>query len=136
MRIIITEGEILIMILNQCNTIVSFCFQVTIIGVHSPKYEHEKIKANVRHAVNEQSLPFTVVNDNVLQVWKHVGCQLWPTVLVFGPDSLPIYIFEGENHVQHLETFLLPVIAYYKSIVSSAPIKNSPEDFYENNTGR
>ena len=104
--------------------------QITIIGVHSPKYEHEKNKSNVRHAIDEQSLPFTVVNDNGLQVWKHVGCQIWPTVLVIGPDSLPIYIFEGENHVQHLEAFLAPVLSYYKASVHSSPIKDSPENLH------
>ena len=115
--------------------------KVTIIGVHSPKYEHEKNKNNVRYAVEEQSLPFTVVNDNGLQVWKHVGCQILPTALVFGPDALPIFIFEGENHVQHLETFLISVLAYYKSSVRASPslsssIKSSPEDMVTNNTGR
>ncbi|UJR32078.1 hypothetical protein I4U23_019546 [Adineta vaga] len=104
---------------------------VTIIGIHSPKYEHEKNKANVRHAIEEQSLPFTVVNDNGLQVWKHVECQIWPTVLVFGPDALPIFIFEGENHVQHLETFLTSILTHYKSIIrtspTSPPVINAPK---------
>jgi hypothetical protein len=68
-----------------------------------------------------------------MQVWKHVGCQLWPTVLVFGPDAVPLFIFESGNHVQHLETFLQPVLAYYKSSVRASPssssiIKSSPED--------
>ena len=106
---------------------------VTVIGVHSPKYEHEKHKSNIRHAIEEQSLPFNVVNDNSLQVWKHTNCQIRPTVLVFGPDALPIFIFEGENHVQHTEVFLLRVLAYYKSSVRASPsgssvMKTSPED--------
>jgi hypothetical protein len=113
-----------------------FLFKVTIIGVHSPKYEHEKNKSNVRHAIEEQSLPFTVVNDHNLQVWKHVGCQIWPTVLVFGPDALPIYIFEGENHVQHLEIFLVSVLTYYQSSISSSSIKNSSEDLNNNSPGK
>lgn len=88
---------------------------------------------NVRHAAEEQSLPFLVFNDGGLHTWKHIGCQIWPTVLVFGPDSLPIYIFEGENHVQHLELFLLPVLAYYKSGTPEVPLtplssKQSPEE--------
>ncbi len=98
---------------------------VTVIGVHSSKYEHEKHKANIRHAIEEQSLPFNVVNDN--------SCQIRPTVLIFGPDALPLFIFEGENHVQHIEAFLLPVLAYYKSSVRASPssssvMKTSPED--------
>ena len=118
------------------NVIVVFS-KVTIIGVHSPKYEHEKNKANVRHAVEEQSLPFTVVNDNGLQVWKHVGCQVLPTVLVFGPDALPIFIFEGENHIQHLETFLTSALTHYKSSIRALPstssaVKTSPEDMATN----
>ncbi len=116
-------------------------FKVTIVGVHSPKYEHEKNKNNVRHAIEEQSLPFNVFNDNGLQVWKHVGCQIWPTVLVFGPNALPIFIFEGENHVQHLETFLAPVLTYYKSNVRTSPSiasssKSSLEDMATNGAGR
>ena len=108
-------------------------FQVSVIGVHSPKYEHEKNKANIRHAMEEQSISFNVVNDHSLQAWKHVGCQLWPTVLVFGPDALPLYIFEGENHVQHIEPFLIPLLAHYKSSVrasasSSTAVVTSPED--------
>ncbi|CAF3329436.1 unnamed protein product [Rotaria socialis] len=96
---------------------------VTVICVHSPKYDHEKNKANIMHDIEERSLPFTVVDDSRRLVWKHVDCQLWPTVLVFGPDSLPIYIFEGENHVQHLERFLVPVFTHYKS--SLYPILNN-----------
>ena len=95
-------------------------FKVVIISVHSPKYEHEKNKNNIRHAIDEQALPFTVLNDNGLQLWKHVKCQIRPTVLVFGLDLLPIFIFEGENHVQHLELFLVPVLVYYKSILRSS----------------
>ncbi len=110
------------------------------IGIHSPKYEHEKTKANIRHAIEEQSLPFNVVNDNVLHVWKHIGCQIWPTVVVFGPDAFPLFIFEGENHVQHTEAFLLPVLAYYKSSVRASPssssiIKTSPEDIVAGQAG-
>jgi len=117
-----------------------FLFKVTVIGVHSPKYEHEKNKANIRHAMEEESIPFNVVNDNGLQVWKHIGCQLWPTVLIFGPDALPLLIFEGENHVQHTETFLPPILAYYKSSVRASPsgssvMKNSPEDLVADDTG-
>lgn len=108
-------------------------FQVSVIGIHSPKFEHERNKANIRHAIDEQSLSFNMVNDHTLQAWKHVGCQLWPTVLVFGPDALPLYIFEGENHVQHIESFLIPLLAYYKSSVratatSSSGATSSPED--------
>lgn len=81
--------------------------------------------------MDEQELPFNVVNDHALQLWKHLDCQLWPTALVFGPDALPLYIFEGDNHVQHLETFLAPVINFYKSSVraaSSTATLSSPED--------
>ncbi len=68
-----------------------------------------------------------------MQVWKHIDGQVLPTALVFGPDSLPIFIFEGENHVQHLKTFLTPIFDYYKSSVrvsptSSAMVKSSSED--------
>ncbi|CAF0741100.1 unnamed protein product [Adineta steineri] len=112
---------------------------VTVIGIHSPKYEHEKHKANIRHAIEEQSLPFNVVNDNGLQVWKHVGCQIWPTVLIFGPDALPLFIFEGENHVQHTEIFLQPILNHFKSSVRASPssssiIKTSSEDIVANIT--
>lgn len=106
---------------------------MTIIGVHSPKYEHEKNKTNIRHFIDEQSIPFHTVNDNNLQVWKHIECQIYPTVLIFGPDALPLLIFEGENHVQHTETFLVPILSFYRSAVRASPsgsslIKNSPED--------
>lgn len=89
--------------------------KVTVLGIHSPKYEHEKNKVNVRHAIDEQSISFPIINDNGLQIWKQIGCQIWPTVLVFGSDFVPIYIFEGENHVRHLEYFLQPILNYYKS---------------------
>ncbi|CAF2951320.1 unnamed protein product [Rotaria sp. Silwood2] len=107
---------------------------ITVISVHSRKYEHEKKnKANVRHAVEEQSLSFEVVNNHSLQVRKHSGGQILPTALVFGSDSLSIFIFERGNYVQHLELYLVPVFAYYKSSVcaslnNSLSIKSSPED--------
>ena len=114
---------------------------MTVIGVHSPKYDHEKHKANIRHAIEEQSLPFHVVNDHGLQVWKHVGCQLWPSVLIFGPDASPVLILEGENHVQHAEAFLQPMLNYYKSSVRASPSSSSttlssPEDISIHGTQR
>lgn len=111
-------------------------FQVAVLSVHSPKYEHEKPKINIRHAVEEQSLQFTVVNDTSLQAWKHVGCQVWPTVLVFGPDCQPIFIFEGENHVQHLDIFLALVVAHYKPQLSSQSMKNFSEDMFGSRTSK
>lgn len=107
---------------------------VTTVGVHSPKYEHEKNKTNVRHAIDEQSIQFPVVNDNGLQLWKHIGCQIWPTVLVFGSDFVPLYIFEGENHIQHLELFLQAILNFYKSNVRAITTKTSPDDFNSNQT--
>ena len=94
---------------------------------------------NVRNAIEEQSIGFNVINDNGLQVWKSIGCQLWPTVLIFGPDQLPLFIFEGDNHIQHVETFLIPTLNFYKSSVRATPsgstvMKSSPEDFNANKT--
>jgi hypothetical protein len=51
-------------------------------------------------------------------------------VLIFGPDAIPLFIFEGENHVQHLDAFLTLLLNHYKSSVRATPTrKTSPEDF-------
>ncbi|CAF0797477.1 unnamed protein product [Didymodactylos carnosus] len=100
---------------------------IAMIGVHSPKYEHEKMKLNVRHAVDRLLIEYPVLNDNALATWKGIDIQCWPTVLILSPDAVPLLILEGENHVQHLETFLQPLLTHYKSSVR-ATNKISIED--------
>jgi len=51
---------------------------LTVIGVHSPEFDFEKIPDNVVRAVEEQGITWPVAEDPNHDVWDAFGNQYWP----------------------------------------------------------
>ncbi|MBI4220938.1 MAG: redoxin domain-containing protein [Chloroflexi bacterium] len=51
---------------------------LTIIGVHSPEFEFEKLPVNVRSAVDRYGLKYAIVQDNRMETWDAFDNRYWP----------------------------------------------------------
>ena len=79
---------------------------ILIIGVHSAKFENEKLSLNIRHAIERYGINHAVVNDSQAVLWKNYLISCWPTFMVLDPKGRPVRKFVGEGHRDELIEFV------------------------------
>jgi hypothetical protein len=77
---------------------------LTVIGVHSPGYSFGRDPQTVERAVGRLELPYPVVLDPALEVWRLYGNRGWPGRYLFDRQSLLRFLHYGEG--DYLETEL------------------------------
>ena len=75
-----------------------------VIGVHSPGYSFGRDREAVERAVERLALPYPVVLDPDLAVWRLYGNRGWPGRYLFDRRSLLRFLHYGEG--EYLETEL------------------------------
>ncbi|KAK3094749.1 hypothetical protein FSP39_005739 [Pinctada imbricata] len=84
-----------------------------IVGVHSAKFDTEKISANIRNAILRYNITHPVVNDESAVLWEKLQIQCWPTFVVVGPDGIVLNMYIGEGHREKLIRFVGETLKYY-----------------------
>ncbi|HLO77506.1 MAG TPA: redoxin domain-containing protein, partial [Magnetospirillum sp.] len=74
----------------------SFPGEVTVIGVHSPKFDHERDAAELAHAIARYGIEHPVVHDPDLRLWDDYCVRAWPTLVFISPDGFIIGQLSGE----------------------------------------
>ncbi|MGV0005955.1 MAG: redoxin domain-containing protein [Candidatus Porifericomitaceae bacterium WSBS_2022_MAG_OTU9] len=69
-----------------------------VIGVHTPEFEHEKVRANVVAKVKEFGLDHPVMLDNEFTYWRAMNNRYWPTFYVVDAQGKVRGKFIGETH--------------------------------------
>ncbi len=77
--------------------------KLTVIGVHSAKFNNEKDIENVRSAILRYGIEHPVVNDPNFIIWKKFGIRAWPTLVLIGADGEIKETYSGEGHRDSLE---------------------------------
>src|SRR5512132_1349453 len=72
------------------------------IGVHSPKFEHEKQPDAVAAAVERYAVRHPVLDDPALSTWDQYAVRAWPTLAVVDPDGYVVATMAGEGHAAGL----------------------------------
>ena len=67
-------------------------------GVHSPEFEHEKIRANIVDKVAEFKLTHPVMIDNDFSYWRAMQNRYWPTYYLVDRRGRLRAKFIGETH--------------------------------------
>lgn len=71
-------------------------FQV--IGVHSPEFEHEKVRANIETKVDEFGLEHPIMIDNDFSYWRALDNRYWPAFYLIDKQGNLRAVFVGETH--------------------------------------
>ncbi len=71
---------------------------LVIIGVHSPKFEHEGRPEAVEAAVERYAVHHPVLDDPNLQTWDAYTARAWPTLVVIDPEGYIVGQMSGEGH--------------------------------------
>jgi thiol-disulfide isomerase/thioredoxin len=70
---------------------------LTIIGVHTPESEYEKIFKNLQAAVKTNGIKYPVVADIDGNTWRSYDVEAWPTVVILDKQGRIRYSHIGEG---------------------------------------
>jgi thiol-disulfide isomerase/thioredoxin len=69
-----------------------------VIGVHTPEFDHEKVRANVAAKVREFGVKHPVMLDNDFSYWRAMGNRFWPAFYLLDRGGNIRAVFYGETH--------------------------------------
>jgi len=73
-----------------------------IVGVHSPKFEHERDPDALAAAVQRYGVDHPVLDDPDLRTWDQYAAKAWPTLSVVDPEGYVVASMAGEGHAEGL----------------------------------
>ncbi len=76
------------------------------IGVHSPKFEHEKDPDALAAAVERYGVRHPVLDDPDLVTWRQYTARAWPTLCVVDPEGYLVATMAGEGHAAGLAALI------------------------------
>jgi len=76
---------------------------LVIIGIHTPEFAFEKVKANVEEALASEGITYPVVLDNQYQTWGAYKNQYWPRKYLIDIDGYVVYDHIGEGAYKETE---------------------------------
>jgi thiol-disulfide isomerase/thioredoxin len=79
---------------------------LTIIGVHSPELEEERVIDNVRRETASLGIRYPVVTDNDYATWKAYNVEAWPTVFILDKEGRIRWTHVGEGAYDEAESVI------------------------------
>ena len=87
---------------------------LTVIGVHSAKFDNEKETENIRQAILRYDIEHPVVIDSGFSVWQQYAVRAWPTLMVIDPAGYVIDCVSGEGNQDALDQLIEQVIREHR----------------------
>ncbi len=79
---------------------------LTIVGVHTPEFTHERSYENVVEAARNLRLRYPIVQDNDHGIWKRFGVWAWPTTVLVDRKGVVRYRHIGEGAYGETEAMI------------------------------
>jgi thiol-disulfide isomerase/thioredoxin len=76
---------------------------LTVIGVHSAKFDNEKEAENIRQAILRYDIEHPVVVDSNFDIWQHYVVRAWPSLVLIDPEGYYLGSVSGEGHREALD---------------------------------
>jgi thiol-disulfide isomerase/thioredoxin len=83
---------------------------LTVIGVHSAKFDNEKEAENIRQAILRYDIEHPVVVDQDFRIWQEYTVRAWPTFMIIDPEGYVIGYVSGEGKRDFLDQLVAKVI--------------------------
>ncbi len=84
---------------------------LVVVGVHSPKFEHEKDRDALVAAIERYNVEHPVLDDPELITWGQYAAKAWPTLAVVDPSGYLVASMAGEGHAEGLALLIDELIA-------------------------
>ncbi len=84
---------------------------LVVVGVHSPKFEHEADPAALAAAVERYEVHHPVLDDPELVTWSAYAARAWPTLVVVDPEGYVVAQMAGEGHASAIAALVEELVA-------------------------
>ncbi|WP_433827911.1 NHL domain-containing thioredoxin family protein [Actinoplanes sp. CA-015351] len=88
---------------------------IVVIGVHSPKFEHERDPVALAAAVERYGVHHPVVDDGDMHLWQQYAAKAWPTLAVVDPTGYLVASMAGEGHAEGLSRLIDELIMKHEA---------------------
>ena len=92
-----------------------FADSLVLIGVHSPKFEHEGDPDALAAAVERYAVHHPVLDDPELVTWQAYTAKAWPTLVVIDPEGYVVASMSGEGHAHGLAVLIEELVAEHSA---------------------
>jgi thiol-disulfide isomerase/thioredoxin len=99
-------------------------YGLTVIGVHSPEFDFEKIPANVQAAVKRYGIEYPVALDSDKQTWDKYGNHFWPSKYLISDSGEVIFRHFGEGGYRETESLIREALTDASNDLAGAPGSN------------
>ncbi|MBA3471836.1 MAG: alkyl hydroperoxide reductase [Rubrobacter sp.] len=101
---------------------------LVVIGVHSPKFEHERDHEALVRAVARYDVGHPVLDDPDRATWDQYGVRAWPTLVLVDPAGYAVAAVSGEGNAAALEKTIAKMIEEHRAAgtLNEAPIETLP----------
>jgi peroxiredoxin len=79
---------------------------LSVIGVHTPKYEYQRQAAPVLKAVNRCHIRYPVANDPDFALWRGYGVQSWPSLAIIDAQGRFAGLLTGEGRREEADSIV------------------------------
>lgn len=83
---------------------------LSVIGVHTPKFEYQRHSEPVLKAVNRNHIRHPVANDPEYLLWQAYGVDSWPTLAVIDAQGQLAALLPGEGRRQEADTLIAQLL--------------------------
>jgi len=103
--------------------------QLVVVGVHTAKFDAERVTANIRKKVREYDVRHPVVNDANQVIWNNFRVESWPTLILIDPDGDVYKRGSGEISFEILDEHVGALVRDYKAKgkLDETPVQFFPE---------
>ncbi|WP_414549177.1 thioredoxin-like domain-containing protein [Anabaena sp. CCY 0017] len=87
---------------------------LTVIGVHSAKFDNEKGIENIRQAILRYDIEHPVLVDRDFRVWEEYTVRAWPTLMIIDPEGYVVGYLSGEGKRDTLDELIQQLISQHQ----------------------
>ncbi len=95
---------------------------LTVIGVHSPEFDDERIVENLRREVASLGIRYPVVTDNDYQTWDAYNVAAWPTIFLLDKQGRIRWMHVGEGDYDEAERMIQKLIDEKETHLNTRPM--------------
>ncbi|WP_082618115.1 NHL domain-containing thioredoxin family protein [Oerskovia sp. Root22] len=103
---------------------------LVIIGVHSPKFEHEADPVALAAAVERYEVRHPVLDDPELVTWSAYTARAWPTLVVIDPEGYVVAQMAGEGHASALAALVDELVEEHRAKGTLRSLTAGSDDVY------
>jgi thiol-disulfide isomerase/thioredoxin len=104
---------------------------LAVIGIHSPKFPHEKVSENVMKAINRYHIRHPVAHDPEMKLWRQYGIKAWPSIIFIDAEGYVLGVLRGEGRRKQMDALIQQHLekAEQKDILNldPVPLRTHPE---------